>query len=553
MHPKLFTHGVLFGSFTDIVSEAQQKDIFAKPEVFLRDLSGFYSLVMYSKERETVIIAVDRRASEPIFYLQKKDLIFFAPEVKALLSASSHSIELSTEAVPMFLSCGHLLGEQTLVSSVRRLSGGAYLRIQNGKLSQGSYWSFLPGSQSQNATEDSLKEELKDLLKQSVTKNIGDACTTAILLSGGVDSRGILASALAVMEGHEHDLHTVSWGLDETVTGSDPNIARTISDKFNLHHTFFPRLTAQYKDFFEETNYIVDGLSDIAAFHPYELTIMKKISECGYDRVLRGDEIFGWHERVYTYSQAETEVGLRSLGMLPFYSEVIQPKFYSLWSAASDAIMVDIRSSIQGMEPNDAKDHLYFTHRLQGYLHTSAYYKQVYLDHRNVLLEDSILEFLARVPPQYRIDKGLFRKAVYELNPLLSGIPIANRTGYENWANELVSSSSLREYTQTQLNDTKSGIWEYFNRPAMVKLFNSLSLATPSLASQEEGSLEFVKNWIGGKTKEALFAFAPRHTTELRAKRLQSALLPYHVILRFLVFKNWHDRFVSQCGGPSLH
>ena len=547
----LFMHGVLFGRYPDIASQIRQKNTFQNPEAFLQCLNGFYSLILCNEERRTVIIAVDRRASEPIFYLQEKDKIFFAPEVKALLSISSHSVDLNPEAVPMLFSCGHLLADQTLVSSVKRLPGGTYLKLEDEKLSRGSYWSFLPGSRSQNAREDVLKEELKSLLKQSVIKNMGNPQKTAIFLSGGVDSRGILAGALAALEGREHDLRTVSWGLDERVTGSDPNIARAISERFNIPHTFFPRLAAHYSDCFEETNYIIDGLSDIAAFHPYEFTIMRKIKESGYECVFRGDEIFGWRGRVYTYLQAEAEVALRPLGMLPLYAKLIEPKFYGVWSAASDAVMANIRSSIQGMDPNDAKDHLYFSHRLQGYLHTGAYYKQVCFDHRNVLLEDSILEFLVRVPPQYRLDKELFRNAVHELNPMLSAIPIAHRTGYENWGNELVSPSALREYAQKHLNDIQSGVWEYFNRPAMVGLFNSLSLTSPSMASQEEGNVEFVRSWIRGRAKKALFSFFPRHAAELRANRLQRALLPYVVILRFLVFKHWHDRFVSKKSVPS--
>ncbi len=547
----LFMQGVLFEHCSDVFSHTHQEDIFQKPEVFLRRLNGYYSLVMCKRESRGVLIAVDRRASEPIFYMQEGDLVFFAPEVKALLAVSSHPVELNAEAVPMLLSCGHLLGEQTLVSAVKRLPGGSYLQIENGRVRQCSYWSFLPGSQSQGASEDLLKEELQELIKQSVIKNMESPSKTAIFLSGGVDSRGILAGALAVMGAQTQGLRTVSWGLDEEVIGSDPNTARIIAAQFNIAHEFFPRMTTCYGEHFEETNYIVDGLSDIAAFHPYEFTIMRNIKESGYERVFRGDEIFGWHEEVYTYSQAETEVGLRPLKLLPLYSQIIEARFYSLWSAASDTVMTNVRASIQGMDANDAKDYLYFTHRLQGYLHTAAYYKQVYLDHRNILLEDSILEFLTRVPSQYRLDKGLFRKVVRELNPMLFTVPIANRTGYENWGNELVSPSSLREYARFQLNDVRSGIWEYFNRRAVLQLFDSLSLTSPSTALQEEGTVESLKNWARGQRNKIVFSLFPRSATEFRARRSERVLPPYVVILRLLVLKNWFDRFVAKSGSTS--
>jgi hypothetical protein len=131
------------------------------------------------------------------------------------------------------------------------------------------------------------------------------------------------------------------------------------------------------------------------------------------------------------------------------------------------------------------------------------------------------------------------------MNPDLWIVPIANRTGYENWGNEMVKPSSLREYMQKQLKDTQSGVWEYFNRTAIVNLFNSLSFASPSWASQNEGRLEFLKNRIRGGVKATFFSFLPQFATGIRAKRLQSAIVPYHALLRFLVFKNWHDQFIS--------
>ena len=543
--PKVLFHGIIFEDSTDVFSLKRIEELQMDPEKLLNGINGYFSLMMFNGSRNTIIISVDRRASEPIFYFQTKDMIYFAPEVKALLAVYPQDLELNAEGISMFLACGHLLGDQTMISSIKRLPGGCYLKIQNNQLVQKSYWSFRPGSEVGRETEGMLKEELAELLKIAVRNNLGNPQKTAIFLSGGVDSRGILAGALTSLGGKSKDLNTISWGIDEEVNGSDPNIAKKLAQKLHLNHIFLPRLTNRYADDFEETNYIVDGLSDIAAFHPYEYSIMKQIKNSGIDRVLRGDEVFGWKERAYSHIQAEAEVGIRPLQVLPFYAKLLHQKFYSLWSDGSDLAISKLRSEIKGMEPNDAKDYIYFVHRLQGYLHTSAYYKQVHLDHRNVLLEDSILKFLTRVPWELRIDKRLFRKTIYEMNPDLWTIPIANRTGYENWGNEMVEPSPLREYLLMQINDTQSGVWEYFNKTAMLNFFNSLSFTPPSLSSQNERKLEFFKNRIRGRAKKTFFSFLPQLASDIRSKRLQREILPHHVLLRFLVFKNWHDQFIS--------
>ena len=83
--------------------------------------------------------------------------------------------------------------------------------------------------------------------------------------------------------------------MADDIPGSDAMIAKQIAEKFHLHHTFLQRKANNFSEAFEETNYITDGLSDVAAFHPYEFTIMKLLRIRGFERVLRGDETFGLH------------------------------------------------------------------------------------------------------------------------------------------------------------------------------------------------------------------------------------------------------------------
>ena len=60
---------------------------------------------------------------------------------------------------------------------------------------------------------------------------------------------------------------------------------------------------------------------------------------------------------------------------------------------------------------------------MQGYLHTASYYKQFAVDQRNVLLDEGILDLMARIPDPLRADKYLYFQAMVLRLPPPVGVP----------------------------------------------------------------------------------------------------------------------------------
>src|SRR5262249_49075020 len=118
--------------------------------------------------------------------------------------------------------------------------------------------------------------------------------------------------------------------------------------------------------------------------------------------------------------------------------------------------------------------------RIQCVHNLAGYYRMILLDHRNVLLDDPILDFLARVPGRLRVNKELYMKTVSAMYPALWSLPIASCSLLEDWAHEMIINSSLRRYLLKQLNDIHSGIWDYFDRRAVVNFFNSVLSSSES-------------------------------------------------------------------------
>ena len=189
---------------------------------------------------------------------------------------------------------------------------------------------------------------------------------------------------------------------------------------------------------------------------------------------MRGDEVFGWSLSAATTEGAFAIANLHRLRDVPELATVVRQAHYTDLCEASDAAVETALLSASDLTPNQAKDFFYFRHRLQCYLQTASYYKKIELDQRNVLLDDSILDFIAQVPDALRIDKLLYRRVVKQEYPLLAKFPIAKQSNLENWRQLLATASPVREYALAEFNDPSSGIWEFLDPLALKKVLGTL-------------------------------------------------------------------------------
>ena len=508
----------------------------------LRAWRGFFSALLIDPVERTTILLVDRTASNPIYFVQTRDYLLFAPEVKALTVSSLVDKAIDMEAFATFMAQGYLLSDQTLFRSVRRLRGGELLKVKNGTVARETYWRYSPGSISDGASETELERELGHLLNASAQKHLGEPGKTVIFLSGGVDSRGILGAALAQVHGDGRRLNTVSWGASQGTQDSDVSVAASIARHLNTNHRFLQRKVSDYHEYFKRVNYLIDGISDVPAFHPYEHQLMVELRSAGYQRVLRGDEVFGLRSFSASSIEGASVIAyMQRLRGVHGLETAIRPTQYKALCEASDSAIEKALAEARDLTPNQAKDFFYFAHRLQSYLQSGSYFRQVELDQRNVLLDDSILDFMAKVPDSLRIDKMLFREVVKHQYPDLARFPYAKRYNFEDWWKLLVTESPVREFALEELNDRSSGIWEFLDPEALMKILEGLGKGF--------GVRSLLAQWVDPKAlaRRTLTFFAPGLVSYVRSTRRARPVVHLEsekIIMRALVLKNWHDTFV---------
>src|SRR5205807_6642536 len=162
----------------------------------VQELRGMFAFAIWDSKRQRLFVARDRVGIKPLYYCQTSDTLYFASELKAILTDRGIDREIDSHAVRAFLSFNYVPGEATLFRSIKRLLPGHYLLVEDGKVTIRRYWDLRFSDERYGRKFDDVVEELYDLLGSTVRDHMIAAVPVGLLLSGGVDSSAVLRLAI---------------------------------------------------------------------------------------------------------------------------------------------------------------------------------------------------------------------------------------------------------------------------------------------------------------------------------------------------------------------
>jgi len=210
-------------------------DIYIKTRSFefLRDIDGYYVAVFYDKKEKKVYLITDRYGFKPLYWAMINEDLVWSSEVKGFLGHIDFKPVIDRQAVLEFFDIGYLLENRTWFEGIELVPPASVLTfdLEKSKVENRYYWSWSEiESMRGSIDEGELVEELGRLFKQSVRKHVNNSERIGITLSGGLDSRAILA---AVPEDYK-PLHTFTFGQENC---DDIRIASRVSRiKRARHH-----------------------------------------------------------------------------------------------------------------------------------------------------------------------------------------------------------------------------------------------------------------------------------------------------------------------------
>ncbi|MBS0231462.1 MAG: hypothetical protein JSS52_09950 [Proteobacteria bacterium] len=165
---------------------------------FWRHVEGDFALAAWDRREQRLTLMRDRIGVRPLFYARSHRLLAFASEPEAMLGLDGISRRCDEDGLAYLLATGFDFDDfsRTLYRDVTRLQPGWRLEVEaDGRVQLCRYWQ--PLTQSMPPTRDPREHiaEFREAFDAAVACRVRGVARPALLLSGGIDSGCVLASA----------------------------------------------------------------------------------------------------------------------------------------------------------------------------------------------------------------------------------------------------------------------------------------------------------------------------------------------------------------------
>jgi asparagine synthase (glutamine-hydrolysing) len=184
----------------------------------IKALRGSFALaVVNTGSRHTKLaLARDIYGTRSVYYLQTKQALFFASEMKCFLALEEFKLEVDPEALDYYLSCGFISDNQTLLKQVYKVLPGEMVEFENGKLNHLKYWAPMPCEQAPLDINHWIQATWANLKNATTAQFPTEEGKVGVALSGGLDSSLIAATLKHV----NRNSKLISFSLDYGDGGS---------------------------------------------------------------------------------------------------------------------------------------------------------------------------------------------------------------------------------------------------------------------------------------------------------------------------------------------
>jgi hypothetical protein len=162
----------------------------------IRDLVGEYQIAVWDARDRVLTIANDRFGGLPMYWSETPDGVAFAGGVRGVLMAPAVRSDPDLDALREAVSFGgYRLGSRTNVAAVQMVEGATVQTISAGRRSASRYWSWKDIRPQPARDVREIIEQVQALWRRSIADRTTDEARYGQTLSGGLDSRAILAAA----------------------------------------------------------------------------------------------------------------------------------------------------------------------------------------------------------------------------------------------------------------------------------------------------------------------------------------------------------------------
>jgi asparagine synthase (glutamine-hydrolysing) len=483
-------------------------------------LRGMFAFAIWDERNKKLFLARDRIGIKPLYYTTIGNALLFASEIKSLLMNPAVPRRFSPQGIDRFLTYYYMPGTETLFEGIFKLEPGYHLTVSSGQIVKRQYWDLHFEPAPKWKSFDDAVGALQLMLRQSVNAHMIADVPVGVLLSGGVDSTGVLRYAA---EHSGRPIHTFTVGFEGQDFADERPFARLAAKRFGTLHEEISITADDFADFLPRyVWHMEEPICEPPAVALYHVAQLARDSSV---KVLLsgegGDEAFaGYNKYAYLLAleaaksafgpakdllrmglQASAHFGSRSL---PQYAKLVAPplsKYYlsctsspfTPFNLAKSALYAEEFASLLDQRQSDQPTREIFE-ALNGqpvlnqmlHVDTKTWLPDDLLvkadkmtmaasvELRVPLLDHMVLEFAASLPASYKLrrwpPKRILRAALKDSVPtqILKRKKIGFPVPYDLWMR-----TQLRDFVHDTVMNRNGVLSSYFRRDTLSNLVDA--------------------------------------------------------------------------------
>lgn len=385
-----------------------------------------------------LVLATDRLCTRPVYLFRKGDRCYFSTHMASLLAFPRVERRLCVQGLVELFAVRRTALDHTLYEDVRVVPSASIWSFDGGPPSVRPYWRMR--WRGAPCLREEAPEALAEALRRAVRRRMGDGRGCALLLSGGLDARAVLAAA-------DRPVKTITLASFEN---EEARAARRLAEAQGCGHVFIrvpPGKVAE--GFADSVRYGGGNYLPPFNFYPAAREIAEHcdvaLSGYGIDYTVRGMYM---NNRFLRLAGSVTQLpclGPASAGRLEeqiaaslryrlpsgLLRRIFRP---SLAKECEGRLRQSIREALEphlgnGLDPQNGWDSYTLSPVSKHYTFGDLLFLRHFVQTRTPAYDRDLFDFFLSMPPAWRCSGRVFREALRALSPKLARMPTSN-TGF---------------------------------------------------------------------------------------------------------------------------
>lgn len=255
----------------------------------LERFHGMFAFAFWDLVKQELLLARDRMGIKPLYVYRDDRHLFFASEIRALLSSGRVPRNVDLDALVDHLRYHTVHAPGTIIKGVNMVPAGHCLSITDQEVSQWCWYSLVERVRpDEGMSIGDIHREVRERLARAVERRLVADVPFGAFLSGGIDSSAVVG---LMSEVSSAPVHTFSVVFDEA-DFSEERYSNIVSGRFRTEHTPI-RLRAS--DMLDMLPQALQAMDHPSADGPNTWLVSKVTKEAGISMALSGlggDEVF---------------------------------------------------------------------------------------------------------------------------------------------------------------------------------------------------------------------------------------------------------------------